>query len=183
MNHVEVEGNLARDPVVRSTKTGKAVAAFTVAVNREFVTPQGEKKEMTDWINVVAWGNLAERVGNTCRKGMQVFAQGRYTTRSYDDQSGQRKWVTEVTAEFIGVPLTEVAARGSTQAGGYQEGTTAGNYNNATPASGYSNAAPRGGYSNAAPVGGFAQFGSISKGTQPMSQGAPFPAGEEEIPF
>ena len=183
MNHVEVEGNLARDPVVRSTKTGKAVAAFTVAVNREFVTPQGEKKEMTDWINVVAWGNLAEQVGNTCRKGMRAFVSGRITTRSYDDQSGQRKWVTEVTAEFIGVPLTEVAARGSTQAGGYQEETPAGNYNNATPASGYSNAAPRGGYSNAAPVGGFAQFGSISKGTQPMSQGAPFPAGEEEIPF
>ena len=183
MNHVEVEGNLARDPVVRSTKTGKAVAAFTVAVNREFVTPQGEKKEMTDWINVVAWGNLAEQVGNTCRKGMRAFVSGRITTRSYDDQSGQRKWVTEVTAEFIGVSLTEVAACGSTQAGGYQEEPPAGNYNNAAPTSGYNNAAPRGGYSNAAPVGGFAQFGGVSKGTQPMSQGAPFPAGEEEIPF
>lgn len=183
MNHVEVEGNLTRDPVVRSTKTGKAVAAFTVAVNREFVTPQGEKKEMTDWINVVAWGNLAEQVGNTCRKGMRAFVSGRITTRSYDDQSGQRKWVTEVTAEFIGAPLMEVAARGSTQVGGYQEEPPAGNYNHAAPASGYSNAAPRGGYGSAAPVGGFAQFGSVSKGTQPMSQGAPLPAGEEEIPF
>ncbi len=183
MNSVELIGNLARDPAVRSTKTGKAVAAFTVAVNREFITPQGEKKEMTDWVNVVAWGNLAEQVGNTCCKGMRVFVQGRYTTRSYDDQSGQRKWVTEVTAEFIGAPLTEVAARGSAQAGGYQEGAPAGGYSNAVPTPGYSNAAPHGGYGGAAAVGGFAQFGSVSKGKQPANPSAPFPAGEEEIPF
>lgn len=69
MNSVQVMGNLARDPVVRATKTGRAMASFTVAVNRSFTTPQGEQREITDWINVVAWGNLAEAVGNQLKKG------------------------------------------------------------------------------------------------------------------
>lgn len=68
MNSVQVMGNLARDPVVRATKTGRAMASFTVAVNRSFTTPQGEQREITDWINVVAWGNLAEAVGNQLKK-------------------------------------------------------------------------------------------------------------------
>ena len=50
-------GNLGRDPVMRATKTGRAVASFSVAVSRMYTTPQGEQKEITDWINVVAWGN------------------------------------------------------------------------------------------------------------------------------
>ena len=60
MNSVQVMGNLARDPVVRATKTGRAMASFTVAVNRSFTTPQGEQREITDWINVVGeiWRKL-----------------------------------------------------------------------------------------------------------------------------
>lgn len=98
-------GNLARDPVIRATKTGRAVASFTVAVNRNYTTPQGEQKELTDWINVVAWGNLAESVGNQLKKGMRVFVEGRLSTRSYDTPEGQRRWVTEVVANFVALPL------------------------------------------------------------------------------
>ena len=64
MNSVQVLGNLTRDPQIRATKTGRAVASFSIAVNRSYTTPQGEKKELTDFINVVAWGTLAEAVGN-----------------------------------------------------------------------------------------------------------------------
>ena len=60
MNSVQVMGNLARDPQIRATKTGRAVASFSIAVNRNYTTPQGEQRELTDWINVVAWGNLAQ---------------------------------------------------------------------------------------------------------------------------
>ena len=105
MNSVQVMGNLARDPQIRATKTGRAVASFSIAVNRNYTTPQGEQRELTDWINIVAWGNLAEAVGNQLKKGNRVFVEGRYSTRFYDTPDGQRKYVTEVVANMIAVPL------------------------------------------------------------------------------
>ena len=105
MNSVQVMGNLARDPQIRATKTGRAVASFSIAVNRNYTTPQGEQRELTDWINVVAWGNLAEAVGNQLKKGTRVFVEGRYSTRSYDTPDGQRRYVTEVVANMIALPI------------------------------------------------------------------------------
>ena len=58
MNSVQVLGNLTRDPQIRATKTGRAVASFSIAVNRSYTTPQGEKKDLTDFITVVAWGDF-----------------------------------------------------------------------------------------------------------------------------
>ncbi len=105
MNSVQVMGNLARDPQIRATKTGRAVASFSIAVNRNYTTPQGEQRELTDWINIVAWGTLAEAVGNQLKKGSRVFVEGRYSTRSYDTPDGQRRYVTEVVANMIALPI------------------------------------------------------------------------------
>lgn len=105
MNSVQVLGNLTRDPQIRATKTGRAVASFSIAVNRSYTTPQGEKKELTEFINVVAWGDLAEAVGNQLKKGTRVFVEGRYSTRSYEAQDGSRRYVTEVVANLIAIPL------------------------------------------------------------------------------
>ena len=105
LNSVQVLGNLTRDPQIRATKTGRAVASFSIAVNRSYTTPQGEKKELTDFINVVAWGTLAESVGNHLKKGTRVFVEGRYATRSYEAQDGSRRYVTEVVANLIALPL------------------------------------------------------------------------------
>ena len=105
MNSVQVLGNLTRDPQIRATKTGRAVASFSIAVNRSYTTAQGEQRELTDFINVVAWGNLAEAVGNQLRKGTRVFVEGRYSTRSYETPDGQNRYVTEVTANLIALPL------------------------------------------------------------------------------
>ena len=88
MNSVQILGNLGRDPVIRATKTGRSVASFSVAVSRTYTTPQGEQRELTDWINVVAWGPLAEAVGNQLKKGTRVFVEGRISSRSYDAQDG-----------------------------------------------------------------------------------------------
>ena len=140
MNSVQVMGNLARDPVVRATKTGRAMASFTVAVNRSFTTPQGEQREITDWINVVAWGNLAEAVGNQLKKGSRVFVEGRFTTRSYDTPDGQRRWVSEVTANFVALPI----------------GGNNGSFNNG--ASPFGQSQPQG-----QPKSSFGQFGQASK--------------------
>lgn len=105
MNSVQVLGNLTRDPQIRATKTGRAVASFSIAVNRSYTTPQGETRELTDFINVVAWGGLAEAVGNKLKKGTRVFVEGRYSTRSYEAQDGSRRYVTEVVANLIAIPL------------------------------------------------------------------------------
>lgn len=106
MNSVQVLGNLTRDPQIRVTKTGRTVASFSVAVNRSYTTPQGETRELTDFINVVAWGGLAEAVGNQLKKGTRVFVEGRYSTRNYEAQDGSRRYATEVAANLIALPLT-----------------------------------------------------------------------------
>lgn len=105
MNSVQVLGNLTRDPQIRVTKTGRTVASFSVAVNRSYTTPQGETRELTDFINVVAWGGLAEAVGNQLKKGTRVFVEGRYSTRNYEAQDGSRRYATEVASNLIAIPL------------------------------------------------------------------------------
>ena len=105
MNTVQILGNLARDPEVRFTKTGRAVASFTVAATNTYIdSATNETKEQTAFINCVAWGKLGEAVGNY-RKGNRLFVEGRIQTRSYETQDGQKKYVTEVIAGFVGVSL------------------------------------------------------------------------------
>jgi single-strand DNA-binding protein len=113
MNSVQILGNLTRDPQIRATKTGRSVASFSVAVSRNFVSPSGEQREMTDYINVVAWGYLADAVGNQLHKGSRVFVEGRYSTRNYEAQDGTKRYVTEVNANMIAIPLG--SARGPQQ--------------------------------------------------------------------
>lgn len=114
MNSVQALGNLTRDVQVRSTKTGKTVAAFSIAVNRYYTMPNGEQKELTDFINIVAWGALGEAAANQLHKGMRIFVEGRYSSRSYETQNGEKRYITEVTANFIAMPLqTSSTAPGS----------------------------------------------------------------------
>lgn len=105
MNTVQILGNVGKEPDIRKTGTGKTVASFAVAVSRSYTTPQGEEKQFTDWINVVAWGSLAEAVGNELKKGDRVFVEGRYSTRSYEDKSGSKRYITEVIANTIAKPI------------------------------------------------------------------------------
>lgn len=102
MNSVQLLGNLARDPDIRFTKTGRAVARFTVACTHTYI-PYGstEARDFTDFVPCVAWGKLAETCGNNLAKGSRVFVEGRFTTRSYETQDGQKRYITEVVANFI----------------------------------------------------------------------------------
>lgn len=104
MNTVQIMGNLARDPEVRYTQSGKAVATFTVAATNTFTSSDGETKEQTAFINCVAWGKLGESIGNL-RKGNRAFVDGRIQTRSYETTDGQKRYVTEVVAGFVGTSL------------------------------------------------------------------------------
>lgn len=105
MNTVQILGNLTRDPEVRYTNSGKAVATFNVAASNTFVDSNNETKEQTAFINCVAWGKLAESIG-TLRKGNRAFVEGRLQTRSYETTDGQKRYVTEVVANFVGTSLT-----------------------------------------------------------------------------
>ena len=104
MNSVQILGNLARDPEVRYTKTGKAVASFTIAATNTYTDSEGVAKEQTAFINCVAWGKVGEQVGNY-KKGNRLFVEGRIQTRSYETQDNQKMYVTEVVAGFVGVSL------------------------------------------------------------------------------
>lgn len=105
MNTVQITGNLAKAPVIRATKTGKAVASFSVGVSKKITKANGDTLDLTDWVNVTAWGKLAEAVGNELTKGSYVFIEGRYATRAYDAPDGQRRYITEVVANMIAKPI------------------------------------------------------------------------------
>ena len=98
MNKVILMGRLTRDPEVRYTQTNNTmVASFSLAVNRRFVR-QGEERQ-ADFINIVAWGKTAEFCSKYFRKGQQFGVIGRIQTRTWDDDQGQKHYVTEVIAE------------------------------------------------------------------------------------
>ena len=103
MNKVFLIGRLTKDPELRYTGSNTAVATFTLAVNRNFSNQQGERE--ADFINVVVWRKQAENVKNYLTQGSQAAVDGRIQTRSYDDNNGQKRYVTEVVAdnvEFLG---------------------------------------------------------------------------------
>ncbi|MGN1327148.1 MAG: single-stranded DNA-binding protein [Clostridia bacterium] len=98
MNKVILMGRLTRDPEVRYTQTSNTlVASFSLAVNRRFVR-QGEERQ-ADFINIVAWNKTGEFVQKYFRKGQQVAVIGRLQTRTWDDDKGQKHYITEVIAE------------------------------------------------------------------------------------
>ena len=98
MNKVILMGRLTRDPEVRYTQTTHTlVASFSLAVNRRFVR-QGEERQ-ADFINIVAWSKLGEFCSKYFKKGQQVAVTGRLQTRTWDDDQGQKHYITEVVAE------------------------------------------------------------------------------------
>ncbi len=99
MNKVFLIGRLVRDPELRYTGSNIPVATFSLAVNRPFTGQSGERE--TDFINIVVWRKQAENVKNYLNQGSQVAIDGRIQTRSYDDQSGNKRYVTEVIADNV----------------------------------------------------------------------------------
>lgn len=98
LNKVMIIGGLGSDPEMRYTPSGKPVTSFSVAVSRGWRTSEGERKEATEWFNVVSWGNLAEICNQHLHKGSQVYIEGRLQTRNWEDASGTRHYRTELVA-------------------------------------------------------------------------------------
>ena len=99
LNRVILIGRLTKEPELRYTPSGAAVASFTLAVNRTRANAQGERE--TDFIPVVVWQKQAENCANYISKGSLVAVDGRIQVRTYEAKDGQRRWVTEVIAENV----------------------------------------------------------------------------------
>jgi single-strand DNA-binding protein len=98
LNHVQLIGNLGKDPESRFTSTGKNVTNFSLAVNNRWKSAAGETKESTEWVNIEAWGRLGEICQQYLHKGSLVFIEGRLRTDKVDDKSGGTKYYTKVVA-------------------------------------------------------------------------------------
>ena len=101
VNKVILVGNLGKDPEVRYTQTGSAVANFSIATSEQWNDRDGKKQERTEWHNIVVWGKQAEHCGQYLSKGRQVYIEGSIRTRSYDDKSGNKRYITEIVAQRI----------------------------------------------------------------------------------
>jgi len=101
LNKVMLIGNVGKDPEMRYTANGNAVTTFSLAVNRNFQSPEGERREETDWFEIVTWNKLAELCSQFLTKGRQAFVEGRLHTRSWEGQDGQRRYRTEVVAQTV----------------------------------------------------------------------------------
>ena len=98
LNKVILIGNLGRDPEVRYTPGGLAVANFSMATSETWTNKEGEKETRTEWHRIVAWGKLGEICGEYLSKGKQIYIEGRIQTREWEDKEGNKRYTTEIIA-------------------------------------------------------------------------------------
>lgn len=101
LNKVFILGNVVADPEARMTQSGMPVANFRVATNRVYRDKDGNKQEQAEFHNIVAWGRQAEIVREYLKRGRLIFVEGRLQTRSWESPDGQKRWRTEIIAEYI----------------------------------------------------------------------------------
>ena len=119
-NQVTLMGNLTRDPELRTTPNGQSVCSFSLALNRSYKAGDGSWTEVTDYVDIVAWGPLGERVAQYLSKGRPALVSGRLQSRSWE-QEGQKRSKVEVVAQdvtFLGGPGGSGAQGGSDEDGG-----------------------------------------------------------------
>jgi single-strand DNA-binding protein len=101
VNRVILIGNLGRDPELRYTPSGTAVANFSLATTDRFSNKQGERQERTEWHRIVAWGRTAELCAQYLSKGRSVYVEGRLQTNEWEDKEGQKRRTTEIVAQTV----------------------------------------------------------------------------------
>ncbi len=123
VNKAILIGRLGKDPELRYTPSGKAVATFSLATSERWSSQDGQKQESTTWHNIVVWGKQAEVMKEYLSKGREVYIEGRIANRSYDDKEGVKKYISEVVVQNFSF----VGSKGDTGGGG-------GSSNQSTPA-------------------------------------------------
>lgn len=110
VNKAILIGNLGRDPELRYTQSGQAVASFTLATSESWTDKSGERKERTEWHRISAWGKVGELCAQYLSKGRTVYVEGRIQTRDWEDKEGNKRQTTEInaqTVQFLGGPRSE----------------------------------------------------------------------------
>lgn len=100
LNKVQLIGNLGKDPELKYTPSGVAVATFSIATSESWKDQEGNQQEKTEWHNIVAWRKLAEIVGEYLKKGKKVYIEGKIQTRSYE-KDGIKRYITEIVADQL----------------------------------------------------------------------------------
>jgi single-strand DNA-binding protein len=100
-NHVQLIGNVGQEPTITKLESGKKVANFSLATNEFYKNSKGEKVQETQWHNIVAWGKTAEIIEQYAVKGKEIGVSGKLKSRSYEDNEGVTRYVTEVEAYEI----------------------------------------------------------------------------------
>lgn len=121
VNKVILVGNLGKDPEVRFTPSGRAVAKFPLATTDSWMDQESGRQERTEWHNIVVWGKQAENCGQYLAKGRQVYIEGAIRSRSYDDKDGNKRYVTEIVAQrvqFLGGSSGGGGRAGQSEGGG-----------------------------------------------------------------
>ncbi|MGY3779348.1 single-stranded DNA-binding protein [Isobaculum melis] len=182
INRVVLVGRLTKDVDLRYTGSGTAVSSFTVAVNRQFTNQNGERE--ADFINCVAWRKTAETLANFTRKGSLVGLEGRIQTRSYDNQQGQRVYVTEVVVDtFSMLESKSVSEQRQGSGGGNQSQAPSNNYGggNAAPSMQQPSAPQGQQYNQAAPQ---TTNQSFERNADPFANnGQPIDISDDDLPF
>ncbi len=165
LNKVLLIGNLGKDPEVRYTPGGQAVANFNIATNESWTDKSGAKQERTEWHRIVVWGKVAELCGEYLSKGRQVYIEGKLQTREWNNKEGVKQTTTEIVANQV--LFLSGGERGPGRSG-TKGGAGGGSDDFGPPPPGFDESGPSGGGSSSGGSGG----GNGSKG-----------GGEDDIPF
>ena len=167
INNVVLVGRMTKDAELRYTPSQVAVATFTLAVNRTFKSQNGERE--ADFINCVIWRQQAENLANWAKKGTLVGVTGRIQTRNYENQQGQRVYVTEIVADNFQI-LESRATREGQSGGSYNGG-----FNNNSSLDGSSN----GGFSSQSSQ----QTPNFGRDESPFGNSNPMDISDDDLPF
>lgn len=135
LNLCQFIGRLGKDPEIRYSNDGKAISNLSLACSDDYKDSSGNKVEQTNWIRVVAFGRLAEIIGEYVRKGSQIYVSGKQVTRKYQDKNGQDKFVTEIIS-------SELQMLGGSNTGAGNGGSQQNQNSNVPPSSGGGNDFP-----------------------------------------
>ena len=179
VNKVILIGNLGADPEVRSTQGGQSVASLRLATTEKFKDRDGNLQERTEWHRITVWGRDADNVGKYCKKGKQLYIEGRIQTRKWQDKEGKDQYTTEVVADsvrFLGGGSREEDGGGGGGRGGYSGGGGGGSAGGGSAGGGSGRAGNYGG-------GGQDRGGGGRSPDPAPDQGPPFGGGDDDIPF
>ncbi len=113
LNKIMLIGNLGKDPEMNYTQSGTALTKFSLAVSRSYKTSSGEKRDETEWFNIVVWDKLAETCNQYLHKGSKVYIEGRVSQRKYTDRNGVERYAFDVIASDMEMLTPKSASSGS----------------------------------------------------------------------